>query len=308
MNLKEFFDSIDSNTIKGFVEARRQEDLHLDFKTAPKGLDKEARRNVAKAVSGFANSDGGIVVWGISARKVDEVDAADQLDPIRQLAKFVSDLNSFTGQFVSPLVDGVEHRVIPDPSLQDSGYVITLVPVSNAGPHMAKGGEDRYYKRSGDSFYRLEHYEVADLFGRRPHASLSLHCRPTFHDRRVSVEVGIVNSGRGMARFPYLELEVNSPFRIGSIGVTQKEGVNGMGTILVPRFSEQHRGFAASGHPVIYPQGMLLIAKVELKVPEIADYTIPDLDMSYTLCCEGLPVHHGKHTILGTDLKSAPSD
>jgi hypothetical protein len=31
---------------------------------------------------------------------------------------------------------------------------------------MAKLGEDRYYKRSGDRFYKIEHFDVADMFDR----------------------------------------------------------------------------------------------------------------------------------------------
>jgi len=28
-------------------------------------------------------------------------------------------------------------------------------------------GEDRYYKRGGDRFYKMEPFDVADMFGRR---------------------------------------------------------------------------------------------------------------------------------------------
>ncbi len=307
MNLKEFFDSINLETIEEFVEVRRHEDLHLDFKMALNGMDSSAKKNFAKALSGFANSDGGIIVWGVSARKIDEIDAADRLVPIHQLAKFVSELNSYTGQFVSPLVGAVEHRAIPDPSQEDNGYVITLVPASDAGPHMAKCGEDRYFKRSGDSFYRLEHYEVADLFGQRPHASLEIYCRPTYHDRRISVEVGLKNSGRGLAHFPYLELDVNSPFVVEPSGAVQRVVINGMVLVEVSGSTTRHRAFAAGGHPVVYPKGTLLIARITLKVPEAESYKIPDLDISYVFSCEGSPMHHGKLTITGAILESAPS-
>ena len=31
---------------------------------------------------------------------------------------------------------------------------------------MAKLGENRYYQRSGDQFRMMEHFQVADMFGR----------------------------------------------------------------------------------------------------------------------------------------------
>jgi hypothetical protein len=39
---------------------------------------------------------------------------------------------------------------------------------------MAKFGQDRYYKRSGDTFRRMEHFDLEDMFGRRPRPKLEL--------------------------------------------------------------------------------------------------------------------------------------
>ena len=302
MNLKEYFDSIDLAVIHEFVSIRRQEDLHLDFKQAPNGMDSDTRKNFAKALSGFANSDGGIIVWGVSARKVDDIDAADSPIPVQQLSQFVSALNSFTGQYVSPLVDGVEHRAIDEPSMPNSGYVVTLVPTSDLGPHMAKGGEDRYYKRSGDSFRRMEHYEVADLFGRRPHAHLDLCWSASYHDRRVNIEVGMANSGRGLARFPYIELEVNQPYEIHPISGGDNRTFNGLSIIKVPRVGSRHLGFGASGGAVVYPGGLLLVAEIVTKIPEGKPTDIPRMLLSYSMSCEGCLIKPGTIELLHDDI------
>jgi predicted HTH transcriptional regulator len=145
VNLQEFYDSLDLKEIRGFVEDNREEDLHLDFKMVSSlPFTRDDRKNFAKALSGFANSSGGIVVWGIDARKNDEgVDSASEEKPIAKLSKLISDLNSFTGEFVNPIVEGVQHKSI---SIEDdSGFAVSLIPESVSGPHMAKGGEDRYY-------------------------------------------------------------------------------------------------------------------------------------------------------------------
>ena len=39
---------------------------------------------------------------------------------------------------------------------------------------MAKLGENRYYKRSGDSFYQMEHFDLEDMFGRRRKPKLKM--------------------------------------------------------------------------------------------------------------------------------------
>jgi hypothetical protein len=47
------------------------EELFLDYKRAAtvapfQKLDPSDRRNLAKAIAGFANSEGGVVVWGVA--------------------------------------------------------------------------------------------------------------------------------------------------------------------------------------------------------------------------------------------------
>lgn len=85
----------------------RRENLHLDFKTLASSHLRSAddKHNFAKALSGFANSDGGIVVWGVDARKdAQGVDCAQQLKPIAEVAVLVPRLNSLTSDLVSPSV------------------------------------------------------------------------------------------------------------------------------------------------------------------------------------------------------------
>lgn len=68
------------------------------------------------------------------------------------------------GAAASPIVDGVEHKKIEAEA--DEGFGATFFPASDSGPHMAKLGSDRYFKRSGSQFLRMEHFEIADMFGR----------------------------------------------------------------------------------------------------------------------------------------------
>ncbi|MHB0980666.1 MAG: AlbA family DNA-binding domain-containing protein [Thermoleophilia bacterium] len=73
----------------------------LDFKTLDKDsapLTKNGRRTLAEALSGFANSDGGVIVWGIDARRGRhlEPDVARELRPIDRLQLLLSDLHGLT--------------------------------------------------------------------------------------------------------------------------------------------------------------------------------------------------------------------
>ena len=145
MDLDAFFDGIHSAQVSGFISSRREEDLFLDFKTVNRSdlSHSDDKKTFAKALSGFANSSGGIIVWGVEARKdaVTDADCATSLREIDDVALFVSRLNEFTGQFVRPLVDGVRHRGITLSGT--SGVALSYVPPSDAGPHMALAAEAR---------------------------------------------------------------------------------------------------------------------------------------------------------------------
>jgi hypothetical protein len=67
---------------------------------------------------------------------------------------------------------------------------------------MAKLGEDRYYKRSGDSFYVMEHFDLEDMFGRRQKPKLRFDAVPIIGDGAdEGLAFRIQNVGRGVAKY-----------------------------------------------------------------------------------------------------------
>jgi len=216
MALESDFANIDLGAVRAFVASGREEDVHLDFKNIiDPALTRDDRKSFAVALSGFANSDGGIVVWGVDARpNTQGIDCASSLREVANIQQCLTRLNEFTGQLVVPLVSGVLHKAIP--STGTAGFCATLIPASDSGPHMAKGGEDRYYKRSGSAFYRMEPFDIADTFGRRRRPALALRLVPEQHG--ASVLVAVRNGGRGIAKAPYLGLELPQGFRASAYG------------------------------------------------------------------------------------------
>jgi hypothetical protein len=164
-------------------------------------MNRDGRRYLAKCISGFANSSGGIVVWGVDARRNDQgIDCASASAEITPVRLLLTRLNEHTGQATSPMVDGVQHKVLE--TGPDAGYAATFVSESTSGPHMAKLGEDRYFKRSGDRFYRMEHFDLEDMFGRRqkPDLHLSAVLMEGLGDERERVAFSFRNTGRALAK------------------------------------------------------------------------------------------------------------
>jgi hypothetical protein len=73
--------------IAQLVSERRQENVSLEFKTkANPGTgepNRDDRRNLGITLSALSNSIGGLIVWGVGAKKnADNVDCATELQPI----------------------------------------------------------------------------------------------------------------------------------------------------------------------------------------------------------------------------------
>ncbi len=220
MNLQALFDDIDLTHIEHYIVISQEENLQLDFKAVNRAdfTHSDDKRNFAKALSGFANSSGGLIIWGVNARKNSQgIDCATKICEIVPVRLFLARLNEFTGMGVSPIVEGVKHKIIETST--DGGIVVTYIPESDAGPHMANLGEDRYYKRSGDSFYRMEHFDLEDMFGRRKKPKLKLI--PTIKGRGTNARVilSIRNDGRASAKAPYLAFNVNLPYKFDRYGI-----------------------------------------------------------------------------------------
>ena len=69
LNLKDFYNSIDLKAINNFIAMNQEENVSLEFKTINSAdfTSKDDKKNFAKCVSGFSNSSGGLIVWGIDS-------------------------------------------------------------------------------------------------------------------------------------------------------------------------------------------------------------------------------------------------
>lgn len=210
--------------VSSWTDEGYHEDLHLDFKRKSKASsptpNDDDRRNFSRALSGFANSDGGIVVWGIGAPGSGV--GLRTKHPIKDPGRFAEALDSLVSRLVSPPVEGIQNKVILEKESSGRGYVVTYIPKSDLAPHRAEAeGTKQYYKRYGDSFKATEHYELEYMFGKR------LQCRPNvFWDIDVHVDsrgsmhcelrIGVNNLGRAIARFVCLRARYDStgPFKL----------------------------------------------------------------------------------------------
>src|ERR1035437_9610837 len=108
-----------------------QEIIHLDYKASPAlGTDSRSRNELAKDVSAFANSDGGVLIYGIEERqqRPDRLDAG--VDPRAITREWIENIVRST---ISPPIDDV--RIYPIEATTGSFYYSIHSAKSYRGPH-----------------------------------------------------------------------------------------------------------------------------------------------------------------------------
>ena len=307
MSIADFFNGLTLQMIESFVDEGQEEHLSLEFKTlgGPELRSGSDKRSLAEALSGFANSSGGVVVWGIGTKKgVSGNDVASSRAPIPNVAMLVQRLTEFTSLYVTPPISGVAHRQFQLPS--GDGFAATYVPESDAGPHMALLGFDRYFKRGAVGFYPLQHFDVADMFGRRQRPALRIELSDPSCGKygagssQVRIFVSLVNDGRASAIAPFVRLQVEAVFRVNPLGFTSRD--QGSSLQLVTEASEPP-AYALIGNrdSIIHPKVRFQVAEV---VAEIADHErVPACIVKYSTAAGDAPLVEG--TILIEPLRIA---
>lgn len=263
--------------IKQFIKSKQEENLFLDFKqkSNPENpyMDKNDQYTYARSLSGFSNALGGLIVWGIDARKNEYggADVAQQEKPIKYLTKFLTDLNSITSQAINPINLNIVNFPIYLPNEEDTGFLVTYVGQSDLPPHMAMLGTFHYFTRSGDSFIRMDHHLLSDSFGRRQRPHLDLYTRIEIgvnnsnenHLTKYNFKIvlGVKNDGRYLAKYPAIRITPQSELIFDKYGL---DGYMNNGLKSVIQSSPQKYGQLFSGgiNDVVHPNTFLEVTKL----------------------------------------------
>ena len=264
----------------------REYKLSSGHKDEGQARDKE---HFGRCASGFANTGGGILIWGVSAERdasgVDQVISTPGVSGPDRLASY---LWQITPTVVSPPIVGVEHRVIHGRT--SPSFVATYIPESAGGPHMcmAKGRfAHKYFMRSGASFEPMLHQQVADMFGRRVKPELSLEVVPSNSGTSHEFVVRILNTGRGAAQAPFLELALSRGFTRKSLFGGDSYGLPAL---------HLHRGVgtvnAGGMDHIIHPTMYLDVCRIGLagaNFPQAVTVAGTHCEIRYTLGSLGVP-------------------
>ena len=151
----------DIEYIRSLIRNNVEESIHLDFKAAGSlSKDDKKHREIAKDVSAFANSDGGIIIYGVteSDHKASDLSYIDGNTYNKEWLENVITSN------IQKRINGIEIIPIRDGGDINKTIYVVKIPRSNNAPHMSAG--NRYYRRFNFKSVPMDEFEVRDLFHR----------------------------------------------------------------------------------------------------------------------------------------------
>ncbi|MBK7851485.1 MAG: ATP-binding protein [Bacteroidetes bacterium] len=165
--------------IHNYISGEYEESIYLEFKNGSALRKNDSgKQEIAKDVSAFANSEGGVLIYGIEESN----HIASKISPF--------DGNEFTKEWLEQVINNnIKRRiegVIIDPirinDVSKSIYVVRI-PKSPLRPHQTTAY--RYYKRYNFSVIDMEEHEIRESY-LNPSAQLKIVESP--QDRAVRIE------------------------------------------------------------------------------------------------------------------------
>lgn len=148
------------------------ESLTLDYKASSALQRTDGKKTeLCKDVSAFANSAGGLLVYGIVEDGHVPTHIDDGLDPNEISKEWIEHvLNSR----ISRRIDGLQIHPIPLTQHRPGRFAyVVSVPASPRAPHMAS--DHRFYKRFNFESVPMEEYEVRDVSRRLVEPEVRMH-------------------------------------------------------------------------------------------------------------------------------------
>ncbi len=164
----------DQTYLENLITNKVEESLHLDYKSAA-ALERNDKKTaeISKDVSAFANSDGGIIIYGMKEDTVNK-HLPGSFDPIDRKKISKEWLEQIIISKIQPKLGNVVITPIQiNDSVDDVVYVVEIPKGSTA--HQAE--DKRYYKRYNFMSVPMHDYEIRDIINRVKLPKIELNFR-----------------------------------------------------------------------------------------------------------------------------------
>lgn len=210
---KEDFSEDDLNEL---INSKTEESIKIEFKAnGALSATPSVKKEISKDVSSFANSDGGIIFYGINEE-----------NHVASSFSFI-DGNSFTKEWLENVISSniqqpirglIIFPVRVGGKIEQTVYVVKI-PGSDNAPHM--NSDKKYYRRYNFQSVPMEEYEVRNLYLTEGDGELYFNnitvklMEQTEEEYDFYIEMAVINEGHKVANSykAFVEIKGESGFR-----------------------------------------------------------------------------------------------
>lgn len=283
--MKSFYDKEDYNIedLQSLINNQVEESIYLDFKSAG-SLEKSDKKRIelSKDVASFANSDGGIIIYGIK-----------EVDHVASEYSFI-DGNEFTKEWIEQVISSYVQRRISnvkiypiriDGDIKKSIYIVKI-SYSYDAPHLSK--DNRYYKRYNFMSVPMEEYEIRQTYDRVSKSELA---NDTFFTSieledesvKISFDFMVINIGKSIETIYKLNLYLSGASNDNIRFESQSRDTHINYTRLNRKFK-----ISMAGIVPIFPLESISIGRFSLNIPREEVYSaLRDIRFSSVLFYSG---------------------
>ena len=147
------------------IDDGHTEDLYLECKapSVPR-VDRSMSAYLAMALSGFSNTAGGVMVYGVSTTPhKDAGDVLTAIEPIGNVKMFENQLRRLIPTLTTPQVTSTRTKILRRRKADTQGVVVLQIPKTTSDP-VQSVKDDKFHFRMGDGFSPAPYEIIKRLF------------------------------------------------------------------------------------------------------------------------------------------------
>ncbi len=183
--------------IDNYIASRATEGAYLDFKGGAALVRTDsAKSELVKDCSGFANADGGRIVYGIAEGGGDAAMTATSIDPVTEPSTTTEWITEVLRSNTSPPLQCFKVSEI----LQPNGGRVVVIDLEASGTAHQSLRDLKYYQRISTSTVPMVDFQIRDVMSRRRRAVAQVNLqferlKQSDHLHRYRLGVALTNTG-----------------------------------------------------------------------------------------------------------------
>lgn len=162
MAINKNINSVVIEDFQAMIDDEVSESKQIEFKEILPGNTRDDKKEFLADVSSFANSSGGLLIFGIRENQGIAVELRGLKNP--NIDSEILRLENLLRDNIKPRIPGIQMRSIPLPS--GDSILVIQIPRSWAQPHLVDfSGHWRFYSRNSAGKYALDIVELRSAFG-----------------------------------------------------------------------------------------------------------------------------------------------